>query len=118
MYDIEKIHLAKSVPDAIAALVKDPSAVVICGGSDVLVKIREGKLAGCSLVSIHGIRELEGVSLEPDGTIVIGRRPPFPTSPTTRWSKSTCPRSATRSTRRADRSCGTSARSAATSATA
>ena len=51
---------------------KDPSAVVICGGSDVLVKIREGKLAGCSLVSIHGIRELEGVSLEPDGTIVIG----------------------------------------------
>ncbi|MCQ4896755.1 xanthine dehydrogenase subunit XdhB [Anaerotruncus sp. DFI.9.16] len=72
MYDIEKIHLAKSVPDAIAALVKDPSAVVICGGSDVLVKIREGKLAGCSLVSIHGIRELEGVSLEPDGTIVIG----------------------------------------------
>ena len=72
MYDIERIHLAKSVPDAIAALTADPSAVVICGGSDVLVKIREGKLAGCSLVSIHGVRELEGVSIEPDGTIVIG----------------------------------------------
>lgn len=72
MYAIERIHLAKSVPDAIAALTVDPSAVVICGGSDVLIKIRDGKLAGCSLVSIHGIRELEGVSIEPDGTIVIG----------------------------------------------
>lgn len=72
MYDIERIHLAKSVPDAIAALTVDPSAVVICGGSDVLIKIRDGKLAGCSLVSIHGIREMEGVSIEPDGTIVIG----------------------------------------------
>ncbi len=38
----------------------------------MLIKIREGKLAGCSLVSIHGIKELEGISLEPDGTIVIG----------------------------------------------
>lgn len=72
MYDFEKIHLAAGVPDAIAALTADPDAVVICGGSDVLIKIREGKLAGCSLVSIHGIKALQGVSMEPDGTIVIG----------------------------------------------
>ena len=45
---------------------------MICGGSDVLVKIREGKLAGCSLVSIHGLKELAGVRMEDDGTIVIG----------------------------------------------
>ena len=56
MYDIEKIYQAKDVPDAIAALAAAPDAVVICGGSDVLVKIREGKLAGCSLVSIHGLK--------------------------------------------------------------
>ena len=72
MYDIEKIYQAKDVPDAIAALAADPDAVVICGGSDVLVKIREGKLAGCSLVSIHGLKELAGVCMEDDGTIVIG----------------------------------------------
>lgn len=71
MYDIEKLYLAKSIPDAIAALEADPSAVVISGGSDVLIKIREGKLAGCSLVSIHDIPELEGVLMEADGTIVI-----------------------------------------------
>jgi len=71
MYDIEKLYLAKSVPDAIAALTADPDAVIISGGSDVLIKIREGKLAGCSLVSIHGIRELNGVFMEEDGTILI-----------------------------------------------
>ena len=72
MYDIEKYDQAVDVADAIRALENDPDAVVISGGSDVLIKIREGKLAGCSLVSIHGIKELEGISLEPDGTIVIG----------------------------------------------
>ncbi len=72
MYDIEKLYQAKDVPDAIAALTADPQAIVISGGSDVLIKIREGKLAGCSLVSIHGIKELEGVTMEEDGTIVIG----------------------------------------------
>lgn len=72
MYDIEKFYQAADVKDAIRALKEDQDAVIISGGSDVLIKIREGKLAGCSLVSIHGIRELEGVNLEEDGTIVIG----------------------------------------------
>lgn len=72
MYDIEKYYQASSVEDAVRALGADPEAVIISGGSDVLIKIREGKLAGCSLVSIHGIKELEGVSMEEDGTIVIG----------------------------------------------
>ena len=72
MYDIGKFYQAADVEDAVRALVEDPEAVVISGGSDVLIKIREGKLAGCSLVSIHGIKELEGIGMEEDGTIVIG----------------------------------------------
>ena len=72
MYDIGKFYQAADVEDAVRALVKDPEAVAISGGSDVLIKIREGKLAGCSLVSIHGIKELEGIGMEEDGTIVIG----------------------------------------------
>ncbi len=72
MYDIEKIYQATSVQDALAALAADPDAIVISGGSDVLISIREGKLAGCSLVSIHGIAALTGVHMEADGTIVIG----------------------------------------------
>ena len=72
MYDIGKFYQAADVEDAVRALVEDPEAVVISGGSDVLIKIREGKLAGCSLVSIRGIKELEGIRMEEDGTIVIG----------------------------------------------
>lgn len=72
MYDIEKIYRASSVDDAIAALVADPDAVVIAGGTDVLIKIREGKLAGCRLVSIHDLPELKGIKLGEDGRVEIG----------------------------------------------
>lgn len=72
MYDIEKFYQAGDIKDAVHALKEDPEAVIISGGSDVLIKIREGKLAGCSLVSIHGIEELKGVKMQEDGTIVIG----------------------------------------------
>ena len=73
MYDIKSIYRAKSVADAIRALRADPSAIVIAGGTDVLIKIREGKLAGCSLVSIHDLAgELAGVTLSPGGDVEIG----------------------------------------------
>ena len=73
MYDFTSIYRASSVPDAIAALEREPRAVVIAGGSDVLIKIREGKLAGCSLVSIHNLTgELSGVTLSPGGDVEIG----------------------------------------------
>lgn len=72
MYDIQSYYQAGDVADAVRALRENPEAVLISGGSDVLVKIREGKLAGCSLVSINGIPELQGISRETDGTIVIG----------------------------------------------
>ena len=73
MYDIQSIYQAKSVEDAIRALQADPSAVVIAGGTDVLIKIREGKLAGCSLVSIHNLTgELSGVTLAANGDVEIG----------------------------------------------
>ena len=73
MYDIQSIYQATSVDDAIRALQADPSAIVIAGGTDVLIKIREGKLAGCSLVSIHNLTdELSGVTLSPGGDVEIG----------------------------------------------
>ena len=72
MYDIASIYKAKSVDDAIAALQADPSAIVIAGGTDVLIKIREGKLAGCRLVSIHDLPALRGISWGEDGAVEIG----------------------------------------------
>ena len=72
MYDIKALYEATSVKDAIALLQAHPAAHIIAGGSDVLIKMREGKLAGCELVSIYGLDALRGVTLEADGAIRIG----------------------------------------------
>lgn len=72
MYDFKAIYEAKSVAHAIGLLQEHPQAVIIAGGSDVLIKMREGKLAGVELVSIYGLDELRGVSMDEDGTLRIG----------------------------------------------
>lgn len=72
MYDIKALYEATSAQNATELLLAHPEAKVIAGGSDVLIKLREGKLAGCELVSIYGLDELRGVSLEDDGDIRIG----------------------------------------------
>lgn len=71
MFDIKYIYEAESVEDALRALSSDPSSQVISGGTDVLIRVREGKDAGCGLVSIHNIPELKGIGMEADGTIII-----------------------------------------------
>ena len=72
MYDLGSIYQARTIEDAIRALRERPGSKLINGGTDVLVQVREGRLAGVSLVSIHNLEELKGVSLEADETIVIG----------------------------------------------
>jgi xanthine dehydrogenase FAD-binding subunit len=72
MYDIEELYEADSPAHAISLLTEHPEARIIAGGSDVLVQIREGKLAGCTLVSIQKIDELRGVNIDSNGVIRIG----------------------------------------------
>ncbi|MCI9151913.1 MAG: xanthine dehydrogenase FAD-binding subunit XdhB [Lachnospiraceae bacterium] len=72
MYDIKALYEAASVDDAVRLLTEHPEARIIAGGSDVLVQIREGRLAGAELISIQGIDALRGVRLEADGAIRIG----------------------------------------------
>lgn len=71
MFDIKSFYEAKSVQDAVAALSADPDSEVISGGTDVLIRVREGKDAGMGLVSIHNIPELKGIYMAEDGTIII-----------------------------------------------
>lgn len=71
MYDISALYEATSVQHAIELLQAHPAAKIIAGGSDVLIQIREGKLAGCELVSIQKLDELRGVKLDEDGTLRI-----------------------------------------------
>ena len=72
MFDISFLYEAKDVKDAIKKLSENEKSEVISGGTDVLIRVREGKDAGMGLVSIHNIAELKGVKLDSDGNIVIG----------------------------------------------
>lgn len=77
MFDIKSFYDAKSVKEAIEYLVNDPEAQIISGGTDVLIRVREGKDAGKSVVSIHNIEELKGVKLLENGDLWIGAATSF-----------------------------------------
>lgn len=72
MYDMSAYYEAASVADAAALRLAHPEAQIIAGGTDVLVQMREGKRAGKALISIFGLDEIRGISMEEDGTIRIG----------------------------------------------
>lgn len=72
MYDIENYYNAKTIEEAVTLLKQYPDTRIISGGSDVLIKIREGKMAGTSLVCIRDIPELQGVKKLESGDIAIG----------------------------------------------
>ena len=72
MYDINVLYQAKTVAEAVALHLEHPEADIIAGGTDVLVQMREGKRAGKSLLSIQGLDEIRGITMEEDGTLRIG----------------------------------------------
>lgn len=71
MYDFERIYQPGTVEEALRLKSAHPEALVLAGGSDILIKVRSGKLAGASVVSIYGLDELRGVCVEEDGGILI-----------------------------------------------
>lgn len=77
MFDIKSFYEAKDVKDAVDALVREPEAEVISGGTDVLIRVREGKDAGRALVSIHNIKELKGVKVLGNEDLWIGAATAF-----------------------------------------
>ena len=72
MYDIEALYEAESPSHAVELLAKYPEARIIAGGSDVLIEIRSGKPAGCTLVSIQKLDELRGITIDTDAAVRIG----------------------------------------------
>ena len=77
MFDIKSFYEARDVKDAVEALVREPEAEIISGGTDVLIRVREGKDAGRALVSIHNIKELKGVKVLENGDLWIGSATAF-----------------------------------------
>lgn len=72
MYDFADIYQAESELDAVRALHEDRQAMVIAGGTDVLVGIRAGRYPSARLVSVHGLEALTGVQMTADGGLRIG----------------------------------------------
>ncbi len=72
MFAIERYEKADSVEAAIRLLTADPRSRLIAGGTDVLVRLREGRRDYGRLVDINGLSELKGISLADDGTVRIG----------------------------------------------
>ena len=72
MYDIEALYEASNLTHALELLQEHPEARIIAGGSDILIEIRSGKLAGCTLVSIQKLDELRGASMNAYEAIRIG----------------------------------------------
>ncbi len=71
MYDFNRLYEATSLEEALKLKTEHPEALILAGGSDILIKLREGKYAGCDLISIYALDELRGIELLDDGTIVI-----------------------------------------------
>ena len=72
MYDLKALYEAASVQDAVRLRLEHPEAQILAGGTDVLVQMREGKRAGKELISIYGINEMRGISMDEDENIRIG----------------------------------------------
>lgn len=77
MYDIERYYQGDTIAETLRLLAEHPEAKIICGGSDVLIKTREGKMAGSHLIGIRHLKELQGVQLKDNGDIYIGAATTF-----------------------------------------
>ena len=71
MKELQQFVKANSVEEAIKALSEIDNSMIVAGGTDVIVKMRDGKLSADALVDISGIDELRGIK-EENGYIVIG----------------------------------------------
>lgn len=72
MYDIQKNYSPSSVSEVLRLLAEHDGAIIVDGGTDVMIRIRERKLRQAVLISIAGIRELQGIVMRPNGDIAIG----------------------------------------------
>lgn len=72
MYDIKAYYQPRTLDEAFILLEDCPDGKIIAGGSDVLIRIREGRMAGCTLIGIRDIQELNHVFIDEQRTIHIG----------------------------------------------
>ncbi len=72
MFDLKKHIKANSIDHAITLLIENPGAKLIAGGTDILIKLREGKKGFSEFVDIHDLEELKTIELDDETNILIG----------------------------------------------
>ena len=72
MFNFKSYQKAGSVKEAIGLLKQNPEAHLIAGGTDMLVKLHKGKARFDHLVDIHDIAELNFITQNKNGDIIIG----------------------------------------------
>ena len=72
MYLVEDYFEAKSVAEAVELLAENPGRHIIAGGTDLLIKMREGALENVQLVSIRRIESLRAITGHENKNISIG----------------------------------------------
>lgn len=72
MYDVTRVYEPKNIDEAIQMLHDDEDSIIINGGSDVLIRNREGHLAGIPFVSIYNLKELKDIYIDENESIIIG----------------------------------------------
>ena len=77
MFDICELHEPETLQEAKRIFHDNPDLKVIAGGTDVLIRMQHGSLAGAGLLSLRNIRELEEIRMLGDGTLSIGAMASF-----------------------------------------
>ena len=72
MFNFKNYSKAGSIREALEFLEQNPEAKLIAGGTDVLVKLHKGKEPFTHLVDIHDIAELDFITRNDEGDLVIG----------------------------------------------
>ena len=73
MFDIAGYQKANTVAEAVDFLSQDPQAIPIAGGTDVLIRLREGHPEYRRLIDIHDLPELKGISKDDNSDLLLGR---------------------------------------------
>ncbi|BDU76759.1 xanthine dehydrogenase FAD-binding subunit XdhB [Mesoterricola sediminis] len=77
MFDICELHEPATLREAKERLQAAPDLRVVAGGTDVLIRLQHGHLAGAGLLSLRRVPGLDAIRMLDDGTLEVGAMAPF-----------------------------------------
>lgn len=72
MFNINNIIKTKTIDETVKVLCDNNNSMLLAGGTDVMIKLRDDKLEADTLISISEVDELKGICINDNGDIEIG----------------------------------------------